>query len=306
MEKEIFTGERFIPGIEDKKLETEHMQRYLGFRDLVQGKNVLDAACGEGYGSRILAEKAKSVIGLDISAKTVERANKNYASECNNLKYVCGSIASMEMIETDTIDVVVSFETIEHVDEGIQNAFMKEIKRVLKQDGILIMSTPNKRIYSDLYNYHNEYHVKEFYQEEFLKFIGNNFKNIKTFSQSFEVACMLDTMDEKCDTLRVYNSCRADEAKYMIVVASDGVLPEIDSTAVTVCNPGEYDYIMHRVVELQNDVEERNRHLKELDEEIEKYRANIYRNEEKIRRLEDTEKQNQQTIKNKEGHIEQL
>lgn len=317
MEKEIFTGERFIPGIEDKKLETEHMQRYLGFRDLVQGKNVLDAACGEGYGSRILAEKAQSVIGLDISAGTVERANKSYASECNNLKYVCGSIDNIEMVENNSIDVVISFETIEHVDEVVQNKFMKEIKRVLKPDGILIMSTPNKRIYSDLYNYHNEYHVKEFYQEEFLKFISNNFKNQKAFSQSFEVACMMDNMDGKCDTLKVYNSCRADEAKYLIVVASDAALPEIDSTAVTVCNPGEYDYIMHRVVELQNDVEERNKHLKDLDENIEKYRANIYRDNEQIRRLEDKEKQYQQTIKdkekeyqqtikNKEGHIEQL
>ena len=357
MGKEVFTGERFIPGIDDKKLETEHMQRYLSFRNFVKDKNVLDAACGEGYGSRILAEKAKSVIGLDISKETVERANQSYATECTNLSYQCGSIANMQMIESDSIDVVVSFETIEHVDEETQKVFMKEIKRVLKPDGILIMSTPNKRIYSDLYNYHNEFHVKEFYQEEFLSFISDNFKNMNVFSQSFEVACIIDDMKREKSFLNVYNTCRAEEAKYIIAVASDAELPDADCTAVTVCNPGEYDYIMHRVVELQDDVEERNGHLKELDDEIDRDRklivelkesndtivqlketiekdqkiiaelkenndtiaqlketiekdqeiiAELNKNHPGVLELEEKNKIYQQTIRNKEGHIELL
>ena len=55
MDKEIFTGERFIPGIEDEMLAIEHIQRYQSVRELVRGKIVLDAACGEGYGSSILS-----------------------------------------------------------------------------------------------------------------------------------------------------------------------------------------------------------------------------------------------------------
>ena len=58
--------------------------------------------------------------------------------------------------------MVISFETIEHVDEAMQRGFLTEIRRVLKDDGILIISTPNKEVYSDQYHYHNEFHVKNF------------------------------------------------------------------------------------------------------------------------------------------------
>lgn len=310
MEKEQFTGERFIPGIDDKKLEIEHMQRYSSFCRYVEGKDVLDAACGEGYGSRILAERAKSVTGLDISEDTVKRANEIYAKDRDNLSYVCGSIAQMDMIEQDSVDVVISFETIEHVDEDIQKTFLAEIKRVLRPDGILIMSTPNKRIYSDLYDYHNEFHVKEFYQEDFMDFIGAEFKNMKVYTQSFEVACILESLGTEDDNLKVYNSAQADEAKYIIVVAGNGELPEINSTAVTVCTPGEYDAAMHRILELQDDVEERNAHLKHLDEEIVRMNREIVRlngevaaQKEKMQRVS---AQYEQTIRNKEGHIQLL
>ena len=75
---EIFTGERFVPGIQDRKLEIEHYQRYLSVRKLAEGKCILDAACGEGYGSNILAETAKEVIAIDLDKDAVSRARKLY------------------------------------------------------------------------------------------------------------------------------------------------------------------------------------------------------------------------------------
>ena len=75
---QLFTGERFIPGIEDDKLKMEHYQRYLSVRNLVQDKVVLDAACGEGYGSNIIASVARDVTGLDIDGDTIERSKVNY------------------------------------------------------------------------------------------------------------------------------------------------------------------------------------------------------------------------------------
>ena len=68
--KELFTGERYIPGIDDDKLEMEHYQRYLSVRELIRGKVVLDAACGEGYGSSLMAGVAQQVTGLDIDGET--------------------------------------------------------------------------------------------------------------------------------------------------------------------------------------------------------------------------------------------
>lgn len=77
-EKDLFTGERFLPGINDIKLEIEHYQRYLSVQRLVKDKIVLDAACGEGYGSDILAKYAKKVIGIDLDNDTITRAKVKY------------------------------------------------------------------------------------------------------------------------------------------------------------------------------------------------------------------------------------
>ena len=110
MIQEKFTGERFIPGIDDEMLSIEHMQRYMGVREMVRGKVVLDAACGEGYGSRILAETAEKVTGIDINETTIQNAREKYALT-RNLDFLCGSIERIP-IENHSIDVVISFETI--------------------------------------------------------------------------------------------------------------------------------------------------------------------------------------------------
>ena len=168
---ELFTGERFIPGAGDDKLGIEHYQRYLGVREMVRGKVVLDAACGEGYGSDLIASTAKQVTGLDIDGETIARARETY-KERKNLRFLQGSIESIPLGNA-SVDAVVSFETIEHVPEAVQHSFLNEISRILRPGGFLIMSTPNKKIYSDLYHYKNEFHIREFYKEEFLAFLGD-------------------------------------------------------------------------------------------------------------------------------------
>lgn len=120
-EKDLFTGERFLPGINDIKLEIEHYQRYLSVQRLVKDKIVLDAACGEGYGSDILAKYAKKVIGIDLDNDTITRAKVKYKDR-DNLIFIQGNIEKLE-IEDCSIDIVISFETIEHVSEDIQKIF---------------------------------------------------------------------------------------------------------------------------------------------------------------------------------------
>ncbi|WP_153070309.1 class I SAM-dependent methyltransferase, partial [Escherichia coli] len=108
-----FTGERFMPEVAGQ-IAFEHLHRYHFASRFCQGKRVLDVACGEGYGSRILSNAASSVVGVDISAEAVAHAQGKYAR--GSLEFVEASAASLPLPD-DSFDVVVSFETIEHHDQ---------------------------------------------------------------------------------------------------------------------------------------------------------------------------------------------
>jgi len=169
-----FTGERFVP-TEHGVIRQEHLHRYAWCLPLVEGKDVLDVASGEGYGSAMLASKARSVRGVDISHDAVTHAAERYAA-LGNLRYLQGSAAAIPLAD-DSVDVVVSFETIEHLLE--QDEMMAEIRRVLRPDGILVMSSPNKEVYSDQAGYHNDYHVKELYLNEFQALLEKYFPAVE-------------------------------------------------------------------------------------------------------------------------------
>ena len=84
-----FTGERYMPEITGN-IFLEHMHRYLLAARFVAGKTVLDIACGEGFGSKILAENASSVVGVDIAAEAVSHARSKYGSD--RLTFLVGSV----------------------------------------------------------------------------------------------------------------------------------------------------------------------------------------------------------------------
>jgi len=107
-------GERFLPGVMHGGIELEHMHRYYFAGQLVAGKVVLDIASGEGYGSAFLAQSADRVIGVDISTDAVAHASAKYSRE--NLEYLVGTCSGIPLAG-GSVDVVVSFETIEHHDE---------------------------------------------------------------------------------------------------------------------------------------------------------------------------------------------
>lgn len=173
------TGERLIPGSKNFS-ELEHLNRYYFVVNQVDLKDkiVLDIASGEGYGSNILASYAKSVTGVDISNEAVEHAIIKYKKD--NLKYIQGD-ATRIPLDDNSIDVVVSFETIEHHDKHIE--MIQEIKRVLKSVGTLIISSPDKYYYSDVPNFKNEFHVKELYYDEFKSLISSFFEKTYFFNQ---------------------------------------------------------------------------------------------------------------------------
>lgn len=173
-----FTGERFTPECV-REIWYEHMHRYAFAARFVQGCDVLDAACGEGYGSALLADAARSVLGIDISDQVIEHAGRRYG-ERRNLRFEHGDAAHLTLPDR-SVDVVVSFETLEHLSQ--QEALVAGFARVLREDGLLLISSPDKATYSDARGFRNEFHVRELYRGEFLELLTAHFPYVHLYGQ---------------------------------------------------------------------------------------------------------------------------
>lgn len=186
-----FTGERYVPS-EHGVIKYEHLHRYAAAQVFCTDKVVLDIASGEGYGAALLSGSAKTVIGVDIDSASVGHAQEKYVDQ-DNLQFKVGSCAQIP-VPTDSIEVVTSFETIEHHDQ--HEEMMQEIRRVLKPEGMLIISSPNKLTYSDEPNYHNDYHVKELYYQELDALLGQYFQHVCIYGQRIASASFLTPLEE--------------------------------------------------------------------------------------------------------------
>ena len=218
-----FTGERFLPEMDaNSEISVFHYQRYRAAAMLCKEKAILDAACGEGYGSDLLSKVASSVIGVDISEEVIRNAKVKYKDD-TNLTFQCSTVTELP-VEDHSIDVVVSFETIEHVSAGDQELFFKEIKRVLKDDGILIMSSPDKRTYSDIPHFINPFHVHELYFDEFDALISKYFTYSKYWYQGmYTDTYIYDKENAKGrmgGRIEYVKSTEEDRAEYIIAICS--------------------------------------------------------------------------------------
>lgn len=181
-----FTGERFIP-TEAGEIRHEHLHRYAWCRELAHGKAVLDIACGEGYGSAMLAEVAASVIGVDISPETIAHCRETYG-HIDRLQFQLGDAAAIPLPD-HSVDMVVSFETIEHHDRHVE--MISEIRRVLRPDGILVISSPNRPVYSDKAGHHNEFHVKELDFPELDDLLRRSFAQVRYYGQRLAIGSLV-------------------------------------------------------------------------------------------------------------------
>ena len=175
-----FTGERYIPSLRSAKISYEHWHRYIYAKGFAQNKIVLDAACGEGYGTAYLSSFATHVTGIDLSEEAINHAQKKYLM--SNLSFIKTPANDLPFKE-ETFDTIVSFETIEHLSKEEHDQFLKEARRTLKPEGFLVISTPNKKVYSDKNNYRNPFHISEFYEEEFMAFLKKEFSHVHIFQQ---------------------------------------------------------------------------------------------------------------------------
>lgn len=187
------TGERLLTeGFNETTIE--HLHRYAIALEYTDDKFVLDISSGEGYGTYLIAGNAKKVIGVDISNEAISHAKQKYLKD--NIEFKLGS-ADKIPCPSNYFDVVVSFETIEHHDR--HHEMLVEIKRVLKTDGIFIISSPDKLNYTDRPNIINPFHVKELYEAEFKELINKYFKYNQFLKQRLDYLSVIIPENQSID-----------------------------------------------------------------------------------------------------------
>lgn len=158
----------------------EHRSRYRFAAGHVAGARVLDVACGEGWGARMLAEAgARSVIGVDSSAEAIEAARRDQAAP--GVRFELGDALALALPDS-SVDVAVSFETIEHLEQ--REHFVEELRRVLAGDGLLLLSTPNATHTRPVAGVpRNPFHVHEYTATELAMTLNKSFGSVELRGQ---------------------------------------------------------------------------------------------------------------------------
>lgn len=289
-----WTGERFLPWMKESTIAYEHLHRYAYAATLVKDKRVLDLACGEGYGSKMLAAAASSVIGVDIAENAIAHAAVKYGGA--TLQYISGSITAVPVAGTHSFDAIVCFEAIEHVED--HEKLLGEVKRLLKPDGIFVVSTPNKAVYHEESTEENPFHLKELSFEEFQQLLARHFKDIRYLGQRIHPSSSIWPIGSQSgDGFREFVLERHDNdfqfiandkrvPLYFIAIASDSraVLPQMGSVLVDHSN----GLIREKDAELRasaNAIKWRDNEIKEREKAISSLEDAVKWREEQIQEL---------------------
>jgi SAM-dependent methyltransferase len=237
-----WTGERAVPWAPDAPIAYEHFHRYMWAAQLVSGRRVLDLGSGEGYGSAILAERAAHVLGIDVDDATVEHSRNRYAGEAVDFRV--GSAVELGDLADGSLDAVVAFELIEHLED--HERMLAGIARVLAPDGILIISTPDTRVYSQERGHENPFHVRELDEPEFRALLGAHFTDVRLWGQRTIAGSRIAALDApaSANTLSVFIEREGEEwtpsgeptPMYLVAVASRAAFaaPPGESTLIDV------------------------------------------------------------------------
>jgi SAM-dependent methyltransferase len=168
--------ERIVPDETEPGIVALHLKRYEFARPHCVGKHVLDAGCGVGYGSAFLGQSARSVVGIDVSEEAIDYALARYGG--GNVEFVVGDLQQLERGDAE-FDAVVAFEVIEHLPHP--DRFVAEARRVLKPDGLLVVSTP--RAEPGAARPDNPFHEQEFTRNEFEGLLRASFGRVDMYGQ---------------------------------------------------------------------------------------------------------------------------
>jgi SAM-dependent methyltransferase len=222
-------GERFMPDFHrGTMIEVEHRARYRWASPLARGRTVLDAACGVGYGSAVLARGgAKRVVGIDTSEAALRAARAGAIPET---EFVSADIRALPFADGE-FDLVVSFETIEHVEDP--ERALDELRRVLAPEGVLVISTPNREVYA-AQGEDNPWHIRELTESELAEALRARFAHVRLAAQQTSIASTLGEL-RSSPTPEGEHVLDAElislvpipepEPIYSIALASDGALP---------------------------------------------------------------------------------
>ncbi len=227
-----WTGERFVPSLSGQ-IALEHLHRYALACGLAGGKRVLDVACGEGYGTALLAGSALSVTGVDVDAAAIAHASGKYGNA--STRFLQGSCTSLPLPDA-CMDLVVSFETVEHVDD--HEAFFAEIERVLTPEGLLLISSPDKAEYERGRSEPNPFHVHELTRDAFEQALRARFRNVSMAGQRIVAGSAIFASGEDAeapgryvvrfgsgDFFRLESAPALPAGLYCVALCSNGPLP---------------------------------------------------------------------------------
>jgi len=222
------TGER-LTGVVSGRVAIERYHRYLMARDLGRGVDVLDLACGEGHGSALLAQVARSVVGIDTDSQVVEVARREHPQP--NLTFEVGDAGALSLADAG-FDVVVWFEALERL--AAQERILAELRRVLRPGGLLVLGTPVQALHIAPATSPDPFHVHGLSRGDLEDLLRRRFAHVALASQQALIGSMIasDTpaaairaYDRRGETVFAHDGLAG--APYIIALASDAGLPPL-------------------------------------------------------------------------------
>lgn len=160
-------------GLKKSHYKKKLYERYKFTNEFIKGKKVLDIPCGVGWGTSLL-KGATFIVGIDISKETIDYAKRHYENE--NRKFYIGDMQSIPL-EDNSIDALICLEGFEHISRSAGTRFIEESKRILKRDGLLIITCPVLNERGEKTG--NPYHLSEYPEYELIEMLNKNFRILR-------------------------------------------------------------------------------------------------------------------------------
>ena len=158
-----------------------HLARYYFAARFLNSKKVLDLGCGKGYGSRVLAERARTVTAVDLNVDSIEFAKQNYSAQ--NIEFLLEDVREIAKRHPNTFDAVVSFEVLEHLSPTEASGFLMTLSSLLAPGGLLFLSTPNHEVVTKSGMPVPPFHINNLSSRELKTFLDQTFENVEMYGQ---------------------------------------------------------------------------------------------------------------------------